>query len=133
MGVRRGNPPAAAELASPPRPFHMSHEEMPASRLMASGVRLLQRTRLGGVNLSAGSAMFLTWGWKPFARSRSLGPGHLLHFKFERSGTLFVKIFGVSGIRLECYAESSSGLDYDSCSDSGDDGSTFAIKQEDSD
>lgn len=54
------------------------------------------------VDLTPRSAMFLTRGWKSFARSQSLTPRQLLHFKLIDSDTLSVKFFGATGVRLEC-------------------------------
>jgi hypothetical protein len=68
--------------------------------------------------------MFLTRGWKSFARSRGLVHGHLLHFTLVDPGTLSVRFFGATGVRLECCAESSSDSDFDSSSDSGDEDGT---------
>ncbi|KAE8801294.1 hypothetical protein D1007_23083 [Hordeum vulgare] len=57
--------------------------------------------------------MFLTLGWKSLTRSRTLDPGHLLHFRFDGSATLSMKFFEVTGVCLDCRAESSSGSDID--------------------
>ncbi|KAE8811746.1 l-ascorbate oxidase-like protein [Hordeum vulgare] len=82
------------------------------------------------VDLTPGSAMFLMQGWKSFARSRGIGPEHLLHFRFDSSTILFVNFFGESGVRLDYHAESSSGSEFDTSSDNGDDSSIFVVKQE---
>ncbi|KAE8808981.1 hypothetical protein D1007_14403 [Hordeum vulgare] len=88
------------------------------------------------VDLTPQSAMFLTKGWRErpslgsFARSRGIGPGHLLQFRVDVSTTLFVKFLGASGVRLECYDKSSSGSDIDTSSNSDDDSSIFNVKEE---
>ncbi|KAE8804346.1 hypothetical protein D1007_19763 [Hordeum vulgare] len=69
------------------------------------------------VDLSLGSAMFLTHGWKSFPRSRGFGLCHLLHFRFDGSATLYLKLFGMACFRLQCSAERSSGNDFDSSSE----------------
>ncbi|KAE8793797.1 hypothetical protein D1007_31541 [Hordeum vulgare] len=74
--------------------------------------------------------MFLMRGWKSFARSQGLGPGHLLHFQFDGPTTLSVKFFGVTRIQMECCTESSSKSDMDSSSESKDDSSVFDVKLE---
>ena len=68
--------------------------------------------------------MFLKQGWKSFALARGLKRGHVLQFKYDGAATLFVKIFGISGSRLECCAESEDGSD--SSSSSEDDSSSGA-------
>ncbi|KAE8776995.1 hypothetical protein D1007_50276 [Hordeum vulgare] len=82
------------------------------------------------VALTPGSAMFQTRGWKSFARSRGLGPRHLLQCRFNGSATLTMKFFGASRVFLECYADSSSYRGLDFSSDSDDDTTFFDIKQE---
>nr|XP_020164295.1 B3 domain-containing protein Os03g0212300-like [Aegilops tauschii subsp. strangulata] len=68
--------------------------------------------------------VYLTRGWKSFARARGLKEGYTLLFKFDGAATLFVKIFGEAGGRLECCMESdSSSSGHSSGDDSGDDGS----------
>ncbi|KAE8803735.1 heat shock cognate 70 kda protein 1 [Hordeum vulgare] len=78
------------------------------------------------VDLAPGSTMFLMRVWKSFARSRVIGPRHLLHFRFDDSTTLFVKFFGASGVRLECCVQSSSGSNADTSGDSDNDRSILA-------
>ena len=73
---------------------------------------------------STTGSLFLTRGWKLFARSRSLAPRQLLHFKLIGVDTLTVRFFGATGVRLECCAESSSDIDFDSSSDSDDEDGT---------
>ncbi|KAE8772636.1 hypothetical protein D1007_55332 [Hordeum vulgare] len=79
------------------------------------------------VNLSPGSSMFLTQGWKSFACSRGIGLEHLQHFWFDGTAALSVRFFGATGIRLECCVESSSDSDIKTSSDSGDDRSVFGV------
>ncbi|KAE8816059.1 hypothetical protein D1007_06380 [Hordeum vulgare] len=74
--------------------------------------------------------MFLTRGWNSFACSWGIGPGHLLHFRFDASNTLFVKILRGNGIRVECCAESSSSSEAKTASDSGDNSSVFSVEKE---
>ncbi|KAE8774439.1 hypothetical protein D1007_53214 [Hordeum vulgare] len=74
--------------------------------------------------------MFLMWGWKTFARSRGIGRGYLLHFRLDGSTTLFMKFFGVSGVRQDCFAKSSSGSNIDTSNDSGDGSIISSVKQE---
>ena len=81
------------------------------------------------VETSANDTMYFTRGF----RVRSLGQGHLLHFRLVGSDTLFVKCFRASGARLECCAESSSSNDSDSSSESEDDESSPSVKIKDCD
>ncbi|KAE8773631.1 hypothetical protein D1007_54102 [Hordeum vulgare] len=74
--------------------------------------------------------MFLMRGWKSFTRSPGLGPGVLLHVRFDYSATLSVKFFGASGVRLECDIESSSNSDLNSSSNNNEDISVFGVKLE---
>ncbi|KAE8798261.1 hypothetical protein D1007_26557 [Hordeum vulgare] len=85
------------------------------------------------LDLGPGSTVFLKRGLKSFARSRSLGQGHLLQFKFAMAVTLLVKFFEASSIRLECCTESSSGSDFESSSNSDYDNNTLGVKHEDFD
>ncbi|KAE8782355.1 heat shock cognate 70 kda protein 1 [Hordeum vulgare] len=80
------------------------------------------------VDLSPESTVFLMRGWKLFARSRGLGPGHLLHFRFDVSATLSVKFFGSTAVCLVCCTESLSDCDSDSTSNSNDDRSVLGVK-----
>ena len=73
------------------------------------------------VETSNNGIMYLTRGWKSFARARCLGQGHLLHFRLDGPDTLVVKFFRASGAHLECCAESSSDSDTASSSDAEDD------------
>ena len=59
--------------------------------------------------LTASGFMFLRQGWKSFALARGLKQGHILQFKYDGAATLFVKIFVLSGSRLECCVESEDG------------------------
>jgi hypothetical protein len=68
--------------------------------------------------------MFLKQGWKSFALARGLKRGHLLHFKYDGAATLFVKIFGVFGSRLEYCAESEDGSYSGSSSEDDNDSGT---------
>ncbi|KAE8797272.1 l-ascorbate oxidase-like protein [Hordeum vulgare] len=52
------------------------------------------------VDLLPGNAMFMMRGWKSFDRSRDLGPGYHVQFKFDGSAMLSVKFLGTSGNRL---------------------------------
>ncbi|KAE8804347.1 hypothetical protein D1007_19764 [Hordeum vulgare] len=74
--------------------------------------------------------MFLTRRWKSFARSRWIVPGHLLHYWFNGSTTLYLKFFGASGVCLGCCVETSSGSNVDTSNRSGDDRNVFVVKQE---
>ena len=78
--------------------------------------------------------MLLRRGWKTFARAHYLRKGHVLCFKLAESDLLSVKVFGRSGHRLGCCAESltdgessSSGESDEEDSDNDDEG----IKRED--
>ncbi|KAM3209851.1 hypothetical protein ACQJBY_064101 [Aegilops geniculata] len=66
--------------------------------------------------------MYLTRGWKSFARAHGLKEGHTLHFKFDGAVTLFVKIFGEAGGCLECCTESDSNGDGHSSNGNSSDG-----------
>ncbi|KAE8807973.1 hypothetical protein D1007_15653 [Hordeum vulgare] len=79
------------------------------------------------------SAMFLTQGWKSFARSRGLGPGNILQCRFDGTTTRTLKFSRASNVPAECCVESYSGSNFDSSSDSNEDTSVFSIKEEYSD
>ena len=61
--------------------------------------------------------MLLCRGWKTFARAHCLMDGHVLCFKLAESDLLSVKVFGRSGHRLGCYAESLTDGESSSSSD----------------
>ncbi|KAI4973210.1 hypothetical protein ZWY2020_028918 [Hordeum vulgare] len=73
------------------------------------------------VDSSRGGAIFLALRWKSFARSRALGPEHLLHFRFDEETMLYVRFFWGSRCRLDCFAESSSDSGIDTSTDDEDD------------
>jgi hypothetical protein len=62
--------------------------------------------------------MLLHRGWKTFARAHCLMKGHILRFKLVEADLLSIKVFGRSGIRLGCCAESSTDDESSSSSDS---------------
>ncbi|XP_020201541.1 uncharacterized protein [Aegilops tauschii subsp. strangulata] len=62
--------------------------------------------------------IFLRQGWKTFARAHCLMKGYVLCFKLAESELLSVKVFGCSGYRLGCCAESSTNDESSSSSDS---------------
>ena len=66
--------------------------------------------------------MLLRRGWKTFARAHCLMKGQILLFKLVESDLLSVKVFGRSGHRLGCCAESST--DDESSSSSSDEEGT---------
>ncbi|KAE8806757.1 L-ascorbate oxidase-like protein [Hordeum vulgare] len=66
--------------------------------------------------------LFLVRGWKSFARSHNLWDGHVLRFKMMSDNLLFVKIYGISGVRLGCYKESSSGTESPSSHEGNEEG-----------
>ncbi|KAE8811120.1 hypothetical protein D1007_12115 [Hordeum vulgare] len=82
------------------------------------------------VDLIPGSAMLLARGWKSFARFQGIGPDHILHFLFDGSTTVFVNLFGVSGVPGECCVESLSSNNVNTSGDSNDDSDVFSLKQE---
>ncbi|KAE8802960.1 hypothetical protein D1007_21155 [Hordeum vulgare] len=49
--------------------------------------------------------MFLGRGWKSFALDQGLQDGHVLHFKFDGTVMLFVKVFSSANGRLDCCME----------------------------
>ncbi|KAE8777674.1 l-ascorbate oxidase-like protein [Hordeum vulgare] len=53
--------------------------------------------------------LFLGRGWKSIARAHNLWDGHVLRFKMTADNLLSVKLYGILGVRLGCYKESSSG------------------------
>ena len=67
--------------------------------------------------------MYLRRGWKTFARAHSLSEGHVLQFKLMENSLLSVKVFGRSGTRLGCCAESSTDNETSSLSDSDEEDS----------
>ena len=62
--------------------------------------------------------MLLLRGWKTFACAHCQMKGHILRFKLVEVDLLSVKVFGRSGIRLGCCAESSTDDESSSSSDS---------------
>ncbi|KAE8802910.1 hypothetical protein D1007_21264 [Hordeum vulgare] len=53
--------------------------------------------------------LFLRCGWKSFALAQGLQDGHVLHFKFDKAATPFLKFYGSVGGRLDsCMKDSSS-------------------------
>ena len=61
---------------------------------------------------------FLRRGWKTFARAHSLAAAYILHLKLMDTTLLSIKVFGRSGARLGCCAESSIDDESSSSSDS---------------
>ncbi|KAE8813972.1 hypothetical protein D1007_08894 [Hordeum vulgare] len=49
--------------------------------------------------------MYLARWWKLFALTLGLKEGHVLYFKSDGAATLFVKIFGRKGDRMDCCME----------------------------
>ena len=70
----------------------------------------------------APQVMLLRRGWKTFARAHCLMDGHVLCFKLAESDLLSVKVFGRSGHRLGCCAESSTDDESSSSSDGDEEG-----------
>lgn len=60
--------------------------------------------------------LFLRRGWNSFALAQGLQDRNVLHFKFDRVSTLFVKVFGSAKTRLDSCVEDSSGSDSGSAS-----------------
>ncbi|KAE8775625.1 l-ascorbate oxidase-like protein [Hordeum vulgare] len=80
------------------------------------------------VDLIPGRAMFLTRGWKSFARSQGIGLGDHLHFHLDGSTILFIKFVGARGIRLACCAKTLCGNGIDTSGDINDNISVFSLK-----
>ncbi|KAE8809215.1 hypothetical protein D1007_14260 [Hordeum vulgare] len=69
--------------------------------------------------------LFLKREWKSFTLVQSLHDGHVLHFKFDESAMLFVKVFRSFSERLDCCMEdSSSGSSRPSGTDDSESGSS---------
>jgi hypothetical protein len=88
-----------------------------------SGLRLHMRGCCNGsmradVEFPAPHVMLLQHDWKTFARAHCLAAGHVLHFKLMDATLLSIKVFGRSGARLGCCAESSTDDESSSSSDS---------------
>ncbi|KAE8810876.1 L-ascorbate oxidase-like protein [Hordeum vulgare] len=66
--------------------------------------------------------MFLGRGWKSFACAHNLWDGHVLRFKMMADNLLSIKIYWISGVRLSCNEESSSGTESPSSHESDEDG-----------
>nr|XP_020164195.1 B3 domain-containing protein Os03g0212300-like [Aegilops tauschii subsp. strangulata] len=64
--------------------------------------------------------MLLRRGWKTFASAHKLVEGHVLCFKQVEADPLSIEVFGHSGARLGCCAESSSDGESSSLSNSDD-------------
>jgi hypothetical protein len=75
------------------------------------------------VDFPAPHVMYLRRGWKTFACAHGFSEGHVLQFKLMESGLLSVKIFGRSGARLGCCAESSTDDESSSLSESDEEDS----------
>ena len=71
----------------------------------------------------APQVMLLCRGWKTFAHAHCLMDGHVLCFKLAESDLLSVKVFGRSGHRLGCCAESSTDGENSSLCESGEEDS----------
>ncbi|KAE8782604.1 l-ascorbate oxidase-like protein [Hordeum vulgare] len=67
--------------------------------------------------------IFLTRGWKTFARAHNFMAGHVLRFKLVEDDILSVKIYGHSGARLGYCKESSSDTKSSSSSESDEEDS----------
>nr|XP_020163536.1 B3 domain-containing protein Os03g0212300-like [Aegilops tauschii subsp. strangulata] len=90
------------------------------------------------VDFPAPHVIYLRRGWKTFARAHGFSEGHVLQFELMENRLLCVKIFGCSGGRLGCCAESSTDDENSSSSgsdevDSGDDDDGSGQGSEDSD
>ena len=72
---------------------------------------------LTDIEFPAPHVMLLRRGWKTFTHSDSLAAGQVLHFKLMDATLLSVKVFGRSGARLGCCAESSAYEESSSSSD----------------
>ena len=101
------------KLHGPPRSY--LRLPTPFARVMeveqSLGLRLHMRDYCNGsmradIEFPAPHVMLLWRGWKTFARAHSLAAGHVLHFKLMDATLLSVKVFGHSGARLGCCAES---------------------------
>lgn len=57
------------------------------------------------VEISAAGNVALPRGWKMFARACGLGRRCTLHFKYDGTATLFVRVFGEDGRRAGCCPE----------------------------
>ena len=68
--------------------------------------------------------MYLLRGWKTFADAHSLSEGHVLQFKLMENSLFSVKVFGRSGIRLGCCAESSTDDESSSSSEGDEEGTS---------
>ena len=69
------------------------------------------------VDFPAPHVMLHRRGWKTFAHTHCLMKGHILRFKLVEADLLPIKVFGRSGIRLGCCAESSTDDESSSSSD----------------
>ncbi|KAE8776925.1 l-ascorbate oxidase-like protein [Hordeum vulgare] len=66
--------------------------------------------------------VFLSRGWKSFARAHNLWDGHVLRFKMMADKLLSVKIYGSSVVCLSYCEESSSGTKSHSSCEGDEDG-----------
>ena len=71
----------------------------------------------------------MTRGWGAIARACGSKGRHALHFKYDQATTLFFKVFGEDGGRLECCLAGSSGSGVHP-SDNGDQQSDEALGSE---
>nr|XP_020195176.1 B3 domain-containing protein Os03g0212300-like [Aegilops tauschii subsp. strangulata] len=116
----RGPPCSRLRL---PTPFSrvMEVEQPPGLRLHMRGCS--NGSMQADMEFPAPHVMLLRRGWKTFARAHSLAGGHVFHFKLMDATPLSVKVFGCSGARLWCCAESSTDEESSSSSDSDEEGS----------
>ena len=54
------------------------------------------------VEVTVAGNMFLNRGWQPFGHAHGLHEKHTLYFRYDGIATLYVRVFGEDGRRLEC-------------------------------
>ncbi|KAE8782629.1 L-ascorbate oxidase-like protein [Hordeum vulgare] len=77
--------------------------------------------------------LFLSRGWKSFARAHKLWDGHVLRIKMMMDNLLSIKLYGSSGGCLGCCEESSSGTDNLSSSEGDEEWSDGSDSEDGSD
>ncbi|KAE8783116.1 l-ascorbate oxidase-like protein [Hordeum vulgare] len=109
----------------------MSEEKPPMLRLHVHGCG--NGTVTVAVEQSGPRLLFLCRGWKSFAHDHNLWDRHVLCFKMMADNLLSIKIYEISGARLGCCEESSSGTDSPSSRESDEDGSDGSNREHGSD
>ncbi|KAE8785777.1 l-ascorbate oxidase-like protein [Hordeum vulgare] len=106
-----------------PRPFARAMEAAKPPVLLLRVYGCSHGTMQVHVEYPKRRSMLLGRGCKAFTRAHNLEDGHVLHFKQVEDNMLLIKFYRRSGVHLGCCAESSSGAECPSSSDSDEEDS----------